>query len=114
NLPPSFVSLAADRPEVFESELVALTGSFTDVSPLDNHIVSVAWGDGTTDAINLLVGDRSFVAMHRYRDNRSADAPYAIHVTLTDGYAEVAADASVVIHNLPPTISSFATSSLQP
>lgn len=59
-----------------------VTGSFTDPSPVDRHVVEVSWGDGqiTNASVNAL--NRTFTASYRYRDNFAAAQ---ISATVTDG-----------------------------
>ena len=87
NLAPEIGTLTVKREDgtsgpISEGDLVIVTGSFTDPSPLDRHEVTIAWGDGRTTkaAVNAL--DRSFTASYRYRDNFAAAQ---ITATVTDG-----------------------------
>jgi hypothetical protein len=85
-----------------EGDEVTLTGSYTDVSPVDDHIVLIHWGDGPATPATPATVDpitRTFTARHRYRDNTNelvttigtgtgptgpVFVPYVISVTVDD------------------------------
>ena len=67
---------------IAEGDAVTVTGSFSDVSPLDRHLVMMNWGDGRQSAATVDAMTRTFTATHVYYDNYVAAA---ITATVTDG-----------------------------
>ena len=65
NARPVFTDVAV-APEATSGAAVVLKGAFEDPGTLDVHTVRIAWGDGTTDEIELEVGARSFAMEHQY------------------------------------------------
>ena len=57
---------------------VTIRPAFTDVGVEDTHSATVAWGDGTEDAIDLVASP--FAAEHTYPDNGT----FTVTVTVTD------------------------------
>jgi autotransporter-associated beta strand protein len=84
---------------------VTVSGTFSDPNQGETHTVLIAWGDGTTDTVNLGVGVTAYGPVpHTYNDNRPGGAPYTITVTVTDsngGSGSNTATASVA--NVAPT-----------
>ncbi|HEY1379352.1 MAG TPA: LamG-like jellyroll fold domain-containing protein, partial [Gemmataceae bacterium] len=54
--PPSNLTLTAAPGTVNEGGTVGVNGSFTDPDAADPHSLTVTWGDGTTDTVNLTGG----------------------------------------------------------
>lgn len=91
-----------------ETETITLTGSFTDQDGGDAHTVTIAWGDGNSDVINLTVGTTSFSANHTYLDDPAGPSDdYTIEVTVDDGTDSSSANASVTVSNVPPALDSL-------
>jgi uncharacterized delta-60 repeat protein len=89
-----------------EAGSTTLSGSFIDPDGTDAHTVEVDWGDGSAHTfIPLAPGILLFSGSHTYADNLPGDAAYSISVTISDGKASTTAGTSVVVHNVPPTIS---------
>lgn len=88
NVAPTMVGGLSVRREdgttgvVNEGDLVVVSGSFADVSPLDRHRVMISWGDGNSTEASVNAEDRTFSARYRYRDNFAAAS---ITATVTDG-----------------------------
>ncbi|MCO6453811.1 MAG: hypothetical protein J5I93_00710 [Pirellulaceae bacterium] len=83
NVAPRITSLGDPAPvqdKGLEGEPVTLTLAFDDPGSLDVHTISVDWGDGTTDAVVLPLGSRSFSLPHTY----SSGGIYPIRVALVD------------------------------
>ena len=73
-------SVGPSPAHVTEGGSVTLTGSFTDPGVLDSHVVSINWGDGSTQTVNLAAGVLQFSASHVFVDN----ALVAVAFTVTD------------------------------
>ncbi len=118
NVSPLTVTLE-DLDRVDENEEVTLQGSFADPGVLDTHVVTIDWGDGDQDTIDLAVGELQFQATHRYLDDgpspggtvpSSAVFYYSIQVTVEDddtGTGTAAVTATV--DNVAPTLTELAT-----
>ena len=98
-----------------ENEQVTLHGSFAEPGVLDTHQVTIDWGDGTEETLDLTLGDLEFTATHRYLDDGpspggttppSASFDYQIEVTVEDddtGTGTAATTAAV--DNVAPNLS---------
>lgn len=88
-----------------ETEIITLTGSFTDEESGDAHSVIIDWGDGNSDVITLTVGITSFSASHTYLDDPAGPSDeYTIEVTVDDGTDSDSANATVTVTNVPPVL----------
>jgi PKD repeat protein len=85
---PTGLMLSANSP--VEASPATLSGSFVDLDAVDAHIVSVAWGDGSTGSLPLGAGALSFSATHTY----ATRGTYHVNVAVTDP-AGLAASAAV-------------------
>jgi hypothetical protein len=65
---------------VVAGETLTVTGTFSDAGWLDTHLVSLAWGDGLTDTLNLPAGPGGFSLAHAY----SAAGAYTATLTVID------------------------------
>ncbi|HRQ41732.1 MAG TPA: cadherin domain-containing protein [Chloroflexota bacterium] len=88
-----------------ETEMITLTGSFTDQDSGDAHTVTIDWGDGNSDVINLGADVTDFSASHTYLDDPAGPSDvYTIEVTVDDGTGSDSANASVTVTNVPPVL----------
>jgi RHS repeat-associated protein len=88
-----------------EGQLVTLTGSFDDPGLLDEHVVTIVWGDGTTGEalVSHVSGSNwSVRASHYFPDNKT----YQINGTVDDGPAVDTDDTTAVISNVAPSLTS--------
>jgi len=87
--------------KVDEGDSVTVDGSFADPGTLDEHTVTINWGDETTSTV-LDVGDREFSIDHIYADNGDFD----ITVTVTDDDTGSVSDSSLsaTVNNAVPTV----------
>src|SRR6201999_2225773 len=53
NVPPSNVAVRLTAGTINENGSTTLNGSFTDPGTLDTHVVTINWGDGSTQTVNL-------------------------------------------------------------
>jgi ELWxxDGT repeat protein len=115
NVAPANLAIVATT-QTPEGSTVNLTGSFTDPGLLDTHTVSVAWGDGQVDTLNLSVGVFSFGPLsHLYQSVPPGNAPFTINVTVTDkDGASVQTSQSVVTSEIPPTVAIVGTPQSSP
>ena len=94
-----------------EGSRVVVTGSFSDVSALDRHQVTINWGDGTTSSAAVDAMTRTYSATHRYLDNYAAaeitatviDGRYTGTTFTADGGSVTSASVTQVITNVAPT-----------
>lgn len=85
NVAPVLASLGNSSPKcgnAAEGDAVTVSGSFNDISTLDTHSATIAWGDGsiTSAIINQGVGGGTLSGSHAY----AAGGIYTITVTLAD------------------------------
>lgn len=121
NISPLSLALE-DLERVNEHDEVTLRGSFGEPGVLDTHVVTISWGDGNEDTIDLTLGDLQFTATHRYLDDgptpggtvpASATFDYQIEVTVEDddtGTGSAATTATV--DNVAPTLRDLAASAI--
>ncbi|APZ96400.1 PKD domain-containing protein [Fuerstiella marisgermanici] len=76
-----------------ESEPITIDLDFTDPGSLDEHTVTIDWGDGNTDVIVMTVGDRALSVDHTY----AAGGVYYVDVTLEDDDSGVDTASTVAI-----------------
>src|SRR5262249_59828266 len=63
-----------------ENGSTTLSGSFTDPGTLDTHDVTINWGDGNTQTVNLAAGVTTYSVPHQYLQ----DGTYPIGVSVAD------------------------------
>jgi hypothetical protein len=82
---PNSVSVNVSAPADENGE-VTVDGTFADSGSLDEHIVSIDWGDGSVPTeFSLSAGVTSFAGIrHQYRNNLPGDADYPITVSVRD------------------------------
>lgn len=94
-----------------ETETITLTGVFTDQDSGDAHTITILWGDGASDILNLAAGVMDFSASHAYLDDPTGlPDDYTIQVTVADDLASDSASATVTVSNIPPTLDSLTAS----
>ena len=75
---------------VYEGQPVVLTGSFQDGSNQEAHDVTVVWGDGQSETLNIPGGQTTFTASHLYDSSGPASQTgagvdiYRIQVNVAD------------------------------
>ena len=99
-----------------ENSSATLSGSFVDPGTLDNHTVTINWGDGSPNTVlNLSTGARNFSASHQYLDDDpsvTSSDNYPISVTVADDDTGVgSASTSVTVNNVDPVVSNVAITS---
>ena len=94
-----------------ENQLIQLIGAFTDDNFSDSHTITVDWGDGTEDIIELPASDppqRVFGVLHQYPDDNPTGTPedlLTISVTVTDGEnTPLTVDTTPIIQNISPDL----------
>ena len=118
NISPLSVTLE-ELERVDEHQEVTLRGSFSEPGVLDTHVVTVNWGDGDEETIDLTLGDLQFTATHRYLDDGptpggtvppSATFDYQIEVTVEDDDTGIGtATTTATVDNVAPTLRDLAT-----
>lgn len=101
--------------EIDENGTATLDLSFTDAGLVDEHTVTIDWGDGTVESVTLAVGDRTASLTHQYLDDDptgTASDAYSISVSVTDDDTGATGDtASVTVSNVAPVLTSLSTDS---
>ncbi|MHC4994983.1 MAG: PKD domain-containing protein, partial [Planctomycetota bacterium] len=98
----------ADPASVNEGETVLLVGMFDDLDAIEAHTVTIDWGDGSSDDVNLDPGEDSFSHEHTY-----AEGPFAASITATavDPAGNTNSNSlDVTINNVSPRIESITIS----
>jgi hypothetical protein len=104
-----------DLAAVNEGEVAYVRGTFEDQGILDEHTVTVSWGDGTPDTVVVLpLGAREFTISHTYVDDGPnstvGDSPsevfvYTVRVTVADGDGgSTGVDKTAEVRNAPPQV----------
>ncbi|MFN9594102.1 MAG: right-handed parallel beta-helix repeat-containing protein, partial [Pirellulaceae bacterium] len=93
--------------QIQEGQKVRVTGSYSDVSSVDSHVVSVLWASGEMTEASVNQVDRTFSATYVYRDDYAAGTAFdleTIRVTVTDDDGGSAVDEStqVTVTNVAP------------
>ncbi|NQW18011.1 MAG: hypothetical protein HQ478_11060, partial [Chloroflexi bacterium] len=94
---------------ILENGTATLEASFFDLGTLDQHTVTINWGDGTSaDVLTLPVGDRSFTATHQYLDDNPTGTPadnYTISITVSDDDGGSDSESTAIqVTNVAPVI----------
>jgi len=88
-----------------EGEKVELRGIFSDADINDTFVLTVNWGDGVNQVIDLN-DNQSFTLNHRYLDDNPTGTPsdsYQVKIIVTDsGGASSETGRTVVVNNLAP------------
>jgi len=97
-----------------ENGVATLSGAFADAGTLDEHTVTIDWGDGMVDIIAVPQGtfDLSTLSItHQYLDDGltpggASSFNYSIDVTVTDDDTGSANDqATAIVNNVAPVVS---------
>jgi hypothetical protein len=99
NVAPTLGSLALSPSTVTVGSPATLSGAISDVGTLDTHIISINWGDGSSNTtLNLAAGATNFSASHTY----NAAGNFTITVTATDDDGGSDSGTISTSSNLPP------------
>jgi dipeptidyl aminopeptidase/acylaminoacyl peptidase len=99
NVAPTLGSLALSPSTVTVGSPATLSGTISDVGTLDTHVVSINWGDGSSNTtLNLAAGATNFSASHTY----NAAGNFTITVTATDDDGGSDSGTISTSSNLPP------------
>jgi dipeptidyl aminopeptidase/acylaminoacyl peptidase len=99
NVAPTLGSLALSPSTVTVGSPAILSGAISDVGTLDTHVVSINWGDGSSNTtLNLAAGATNFSASHTY----NAAGNFTITVTATDDDGGSDSGTISTSSNLPP------------
>ena len=105
----ALVTLALSAADVDENGSTTLNVSFVDPDAGQLHIVIVAWGDGSAEAVVLNPGIFATSVVHRYLDDNPSGTPAdakLISVTVRDPLADALASTPLTIRNVVPVITS--------
>ncbi len=117
NVPPKIQSLLVTPSVIDEGGLVTLTGQINDPGVRDLITVTVAWGDGTSEVVELGLS-RFFTRTHIYYDDDPTGTPsdvYTITVTaLDDDGGSGTGDITVTVNNVPPVVGPLSVTATDP
>ncbi len=102
NAAPSNVQVSLTSGIINENGSTTLNGSFTDPGPLDTHVVTVNWGDGSApQPVSLAAGVLTFSVPHQYLQ----DGGDSISVSVADSHGGTSASVStpVTVNNVAPS-----------
>ncbi len=107
NLAPQLSNLSVTT--IDEYGTARLSGEITDAGPSDTFSLLVAWGDGTTEVVNLSAGIASFEVSHQYGDDDptgTASDSFTIEALLTDddGGRSSTETTVVTVNNVAPEL----------
>lgn len=110
NLAPTLSNVAV-TPAIDENGVVTLSGNIADSGTRDTFVLTVDWGEGTSQPFSYPAGTTHFDVTHRYRDDNPTATPfdgYPIGVVLKDDDTGSAlASVQTVVRNLAPVITAF-------
>ena len=105
NVAATLENVAVNSP-INEGGTATLTGDIVDPGTGDAHVLVVDWGDGNSETFDYGEGIASFELTHLYANNLIDDAPYTIHLELSDKDPTSepnTLDVSLVVKNVAPT-----------
>ncbi len=110
NVAPSLSNLQVPAGGADEATSFTLSGDISEPGTLDTLTLTIDWGDGSTaESIPLAAGSTSFSADHTYADDDpsgTASDTYEISLSIADDDSGTSSSStSVVVNNLPPTVS---------
>jgi hypothetical protein len=113
NSPPS-ITMFVENAKLIEGDVVVLVIHVTDVGALDTHAVTIVWGDGKSEVVNLDAATRDFSVRHVYVDDNPSGTPvdtYKITAIATDDDTGVSAavEEIVQVSNSAPRITTLTT-----
>ncbi len=109
NVAPRLEALAAT--DVDEGGLAEVTGRIVDAGTQDRFRMTIDWGEGAPDVIELAAGTTDFVLEHRYRDDTpsaTASDPFDVSLEVSDGDDVGAGSVGLNVRNLSPAIDALA------
>lgn len=116
-IPIDITSVSASDSNINEGDSINLSGAFVNIDTLDQHTVTINWGDGSDNTVLVLnAGVRDFGANHTYDDDNptgTAADDYVVSVTITDeddGSGFAANGATITVNNVDPSITSIIVS----
>ncbi|MCB9134158.1 MAG: cadherin-like domain-containing protein [Anaerolineales bacterium] len=107
---PALDVVTLNPPEINENNAVTLSGNITDMDLNDAHILTLAWGDGFTDTLNLQTGAYYFLATHSYPDDNPTVTPsdiYTLTVFLSDAFVTVSNTLPLTVNNVAPLLTNL-------
>lgn len=106
NVNPVLGVLNLTSSTISENGSTTLSGTYTDAGSADTHTLTVNWGDGTADQVQVVSGG-TFNLTHQYLDDNptgTASDVNTISVTVTDDDGGSASSTtSVTVNNVAPT-----------
>ena len=112
------VITALAMPErVNDGDLVSITVDFQDAGLLDEHELTIQWGDGTPDTVaSIIAGTRTATVQHRFFNDigPAGDSAFVVRVIVSDGISQDAQESQIVVGapNVAPTDISLSNSTL--
>ncbi|MCB2043230.1 MAG: tandem-95 repeat protein, partial [Rhodoferax sp.] len=110
NAAPIITGIALEEVDDGTTSTVTLTGSLADIGLQDTHVVTVTWGDGSSESVAVDAQTRSFVAQHLFAIDQVPG--YRIQVSAQDDdggvSATVSADTRGYLANRAPAAATYA------
>ncbi len=102
---PFIMDMGLDVAVINENGVATLTVDFHDRNALDEHTAVIEWGDGNSDTLHFVNGERAFSVSHTYLDDPSGTAndEYLITATVSDSVGDTDT-ATVTVNNVAPVI----------
>ena len=109
NIPIEVAPLSLVSNSIDEGTAAQLSGSFVNIDTLDEHTVTIDWGDGSTPSeVVLPAGVRDFDVEHVYLDDTpggTSSDNFMISVTIEDEDGDSGeADTQIEVNNVDPEI----------
>jgi murein DD-endopeptidase MepM/ murein hydrolase activator NlpD len=108
NLPPTLSGAGFLSATINENSVATLTATLSDPGPLDTFVLVVDWADGSAPQTFSNLPSGSFTATHRYMDSVSGGPASTFLVSLAvtddDGQGAPITTTSLILNNLPPTL----------
>jgi hypothetical protein len=107
NVAPGNVVLTLDSAVTDENSTITLSGSFSDPGTLDLHTVEIDWGDGSSETMDISIGDRTFSIFHQFLDDNPTGTPVddytvSVYIIDDDGGKSNSEEIIVTVNNLNP------------
>jgi hypothetical protein len=101
--PVSVLTPAGEQPGTYVTEGALATYAFEFIDPgtRDPHIMTIRWGDGEEQTVNVAPGSRRLEVRHRY----VRDGSFGIWAKVADDDSTWETSVSTLVHDVPPVVS---------
>lgn len=95
-----------------EGDNATLSGTISDISPLDPFNLNIDWGDGIVENIPYPAGSTLFTETHQFVDDSSGSV-FTVTATLSDDdTGQVSASDTLMVDNVDPTLSNISATNV--